>query len=83
MTPMGSELLLILQRDSVIRGPSGSKSGNTGVVAATATLTVIPAKPTDPALAAIVAAWPNLPPAIRSGIVAMVTASTVETEVQP
>jgi hypothetical protein len=34
---------------------------------------------TDPDLAAVVAAWPELPEAIRAGIVAMVkTASTKE-----
>jgi hypothetical protein len=33
------------------------------------------ATPTDPALAAIVSAWPDLPPAIRAGIAAMVNAA--------
>lgn len=82
MTPMGSELLLVPQRNSVVREAGGSKSGNTGVVAATATLAVIPTKPADPALAAIVAEWPNLPPAIRSGMVAMVQAASSQNEGQ-
>ena len=34
-----------------------------------------PTPPTDPELAAIAAAWPDLPPAIRAGIVAMVKAA--------
>ncbi|MFM9957260.1 MAG: hypothetical protein ACKVZJ_04225 [Phycisphaerales bacterium] len=34
-----------------------------------------PLSPSDPELAAVVAAWPDLPPAIRAGIVAMVKAS--------
>jgi hypothetical protein len=36
---------------------------------------MLPATPTDPELAAVVAAWPDLPPAIRAGIVAMVKAA--------
>jgi hypothetical protein len=36
--------------------------------------------PTDPGLAAVVGAWPDLPPALRAGIVAMVRASTPLTE---
>jgi hypothetical protein len=35
--------------------------------------------PTDPELAALVAAWADLPPAIRAGIVAMVKAATPPT----
>ena len=31
--------------------------------------------PTDPELAAVVTAWPDLPPAIRAGIMAMVAAA--------
>ncbi len=34
-----------------------------------------PAKPADPELAAVVAAWSDLPPAVRAGIVAMVRAA--------
>jgi len=34
-----------------------------------------PAKPTDPELAAVVAAWPDLPPAIRAGVLALVKAA--------
>lgn len=34
------------------------------------------ATPADPDLSAVVAAWPNVPPAVRAGIVAMVKAAT-------
>ena len=34
-----------------------------------------PAPPADPELAAVVAAWPDLPPAIRAGVVALVKAA--------
>jgi hypothetical protein len=33
------------------------------------------AAPTDPDLAAVIAAWPTLPPAMRAGVVAMVKAA--------
>lgn len=55
----------------------GSKSGNKG--AGFGPLTPpppTPAKPTDPELATVVAAWPDLPPAIRAGVLALVKAST-------
>jgi hypothetical protein len=42
-----------------------------------------PPKPTDPELAAVVAAWPDLPPAIRAGVVALVKAATPPTAPQP
>jgi integrase len=48
---------------------SGNKAGGFGVPTP-------PAKPTDPELAAVAAAWPDLPPAVRAGIVAMVRAAT-------
>lgn len=35
------------------------------------------AKPDDPELAAVVAAWPDLPPAIRAGVLALVRAPAV------
>jgi hypothetical protein len=54
----------------------GSKSGNTGGGFGPPTPPATPPKPTDPELAAVVAAWPDLPPAIRAGIVAMVKAAT-------
>lgn len=38
-----------------------------------------PATPTDPELAAVVAAWPDLPPAIRAGVLALVKAATPPT----
>lgn len=42
-----------------------------------------PANPADPELAAIVAAWPTLPPAIRAGIVALVHAATARPTPSP
>jgi len=54
----------------------GSKYGNIGAGFAP----LIPsANPTAPELAAVVAAWPDLPPAVRAGIVAMVKAATPPT----
>jgi len=50
----------------------GSKSGNIGAGFGPATP---PVKPTDPELAAMVAAWPDLPPAIRAGVLALVKAA--------
>jgi hypothetical protein len=37
---------------------------------------------TDPELAAVVATWPELPEAIRAGIVAMVKAARPQSEVE-
>jgi len=83
MTPWGSELSRIPSGKAGIGDSGGSKSGNiragfgspTPPPTSTPATPAHPAKPTDPELAAIVAAWPNLPPAIRAGIAAMVTAS--------
>ena len=50
----------------------GSKSGNIGTESGPA---IPPATTTDPDLAAVVAAWADLPPAVRAGIVAMVGAA--------
>jgi hypothetical protein len=36
---------------------------------------VVPKRRIDPDLAAVIAAWPNLPNAVRAGILAMVKAS--------
>lgn len=54
----------------------GSKSGNVRADSAPPTP---PATPTDPDLAAIVAAWPSLPPAIRAGMLALVGAAVART----
>ena len=58
--------------NTLVSDSGGSKSGNKegGFGPPTA-----PPKPTDPELAAVVAAWPDLPPALRAGIVAMVKAA--------
>ena len=53
----------------------GSKSGNNGAGFGPPTPTATPPKPADPELAAVVAAWPDLPPALRAGIAAMVAAA--------
>lgn len=54
----------------------GNKSGNIGPVSGDPIAPATPpATPTDPELAAVAAAWPTLPPAIRAGIVAMVAAA--------
>lgn len=50
----------------------GSKSGNNGGGLGPP---MPPTMPTDPGLAEVIAAWPDLPPAIRAGIVAMVKAA--------
>ncbi|TVQ62524.1 MAG: hypothetical protein EA378_04110 [Phycisphaerales bacterium] len=53
-------------------GWDGNKSGNTGARFGDSEGV---AKPTDPRLAGVVAAWADLPEAVRAGIVAMVAAS--------
>jgi hypothetical protein len=53
----------------------GNKSGNIGPVSGDPIAPATPPPPTDPELAAVAAAWPTLPPAIRAGIVAMVAAA--------
>jgi hypothetical protein len=50
----------------------GSKCGNNGAGFGAPTA---PERPADPDLAALVAAWPTLPSAVRVGIVAMVRAA--------
>ena len=56
-------------RNTLVSNLAGSKSGNNEAMVATPTISTVP---TDPKLAAIVAAWPTLPPAIRAGVMAMV-----------
>jgi integrase len=54
----------------------GSKSGNIRAGFGPPTPPApIPAKPTDPELASVIAAWPDLPPAIRAGVLALVKAA--------
>ncbi|MFN7022265.1 MAG: hypothetical protein ACK4WH_13185 [Phycisphaerales bacterium] len=72
----GFELPRFSAEKSGVSESGGSKSGNTGArFGDSAGLT----KPTDPELAAVAAAWPDLPPALRAGIVAMVNAATPPT----
>jgi len=54
----------------------GSKSGNSGPDSGAPMAA-------DPELAAVVAAWPELPPAIRAGILAMVGAAAAHNGPQP
>jgi hypothetical protein len=56
-------------RETQAPDPDGSNSGNN------AAAVVAPERPADPDLAALVAAWPALPSALRAGIVAMVRAA--------
>lgn len=50
---------------------SGAKSG---ALSGDSDPNPTPATPADPDLAAVVAAWPALPPAIRAGVMALVNA---------
>ena len=54
----------------------GSKSGNKDAPFSDSAGVL---KPTDPELAAVVAAWSDLPQTVRAGIVAMVKAATPPT----
>lgn len=72
MPPEGLEHPANPAGNTRVSDSGGSKSGNNG--AGFGPLTP-PAKPTDPELAAVVAAWTDLPPAVRAGIVAMVRAA--------
>jgi len=76
MTPTGSELSRNPSGNTHVPESGGSKSGNKGAGLGPATP---PAKPTEPELAAVVAAWPDLPPTIRAGIVALVNAAAPAT----
>jgi hypothetical protein len=70
--PEGLEPGAVFPKETQVSGAGGSKSGNkpagSGDPAA-------PEPPADPDLAAVVAAWPDLPAALRAGIVAMVKAA--------
>lgn len=72
MPPEGLEHSRFSPGNTRVPDSRGSKSGNIG---AGSTPPTPPPKPTDPDLAAVVAAWANLPPAVRAGIVAMVGAA--------
>lgn len=53
----------------------GSKSGNFGADVGPTTLPAASPEPADPELAAVLEAWPSLPAALRSGILAIVAAA--------
>lgn len=78
MTPMGFELPQHPCGKPHIPESGGSKSGNIGAGFGGPTPPATPPipPPTDPELAAVVAAWGDLPPAIRAGVLAMVRAVT-------
>lgn len=76
MPPEGLEHLRFPSGNAGVSESGGSKSGNKGGGFGPPTP---PATPTDPELAAVVAAWPDLPPAIRAGVLALVKAATPTT----
>jgi len=67
----GLELSQFHSGNSGVLETGGSKSGNIGAGFDPPT----PPEHTDPDLARVVAAWPDLPPAIRAGVVALVAAA--------
>lgn len=84
--PEGLEPLRFPSGNTGDADSGGSKSGSTGAdphalkpadPAPPASLPqALPPAPADPDLAGVVAAWPHLPPAIRAGVLALVTAAT-------
>jgi len=68
----GLELPRFPAGKSGVAESGGNKSGNTGARFDDSSGVT---NPTDPDLAAVVAVWPDLPPALRAGIVAMVKAA--------
>ncbi|MBL9001782.1 MAG: hypothetical protein JNK25_11670 [Phycisphaerae bacterium] len=86
MTPRGSELSRFSSGNTRFSESGGSKSGNIRADSDAepppaspchhVTTSPKPPAPTppDPELAAVVAAWPALPPAIRAGVMALVRA---------
>lgn len=76
MGDTGPELPRFPAGKSGVAESGGNKSGNTGARFGDSAGV---AKPTDPELAAVVAVWFDLPPALRAGIVAMVKAATSTT----
>ena len=68
MPPKGLEHSRFPSGNEGVSKTDGSKSGNNG-------RGFDPAMPADPELAAVVAAWPTLPPAIRAGVLALVAAA--------
>jgi hypothetical protein len=75
MPPEGLEHLRFPSGNAGVSESGGSKSGNKGAGFGPPTPRTTPPKPTDPELTAVVAAWPDLPPAIRAGVVALVKAA--------
>ncbi len=57
-------------------GRTGENSADSGAQSPNSGTPTPPATPPDPHLAAVVAAWPDLPPAIRAGVLALVKAAS-------
>ena len=72
MPPEGLERTRFPSGFASVAVSGGSKSGNNGAGPVPAT----PPTLTDPDLAAVLAAWPDMSAALRAGIVAMVRAAT-------
>jgi hypothetical protein len=78
MTPWGFEPQRFPTGITAVHKSGGSKSGNKGVGFGSPTAPATPATGTPPAdlgLAVVVAAWPDMPEALRAGITAMVKAA--------
>ncbi len=75
VTPWGFEQPQFPTGNTAVSETGGNRTGNTGAGFGPMTPPATPPKPTDPELAAVVAAWPDLPAALRAGIVAMVAAA--------
>ncbi|HEX8875279.1 MAG TPA: hypothetical protein VF777_00915 [Phycisphaerales bacterium] len=72
---MGFELSPIPSGDRDVSDSGGSKSGNIGTDAGPPMPPATPTVPTDPDLAAVVAAWSELPQPIRVAVLALVQAA--------
>jgi hypothetical protein len=77
MPPEGLEPSRFPAGNSRVSEPGGSKSGNKDAPFGISTGEL---RPTDPELAAVAAAWPDLPAALRAGILAMVRAALQRTD---
>lgn len=73
VAPLGFERPPETSGNTGVAGESGAESG---ALSSDSAPNATPDAPTDPELAAVVTAWPDLPPAIRAGIVALVKAGT-------
>jgi hypothetical protein len=72
MPPEGLEHSRFPEGKPEVSKTGGSKSGNNGTGVGPLPTPAMPSMHTDAELAKVVAAWPDLPPAIRAGILALV-----------